>query len=98
MTQTGVITGKKAGKTTITVETQNGKTAKVKVYVSKAPNKPIFKYLSVFSLFIFTPLMVFGLAEVRSIFVLFRFLQTVVLFQICRSSPDWVALPAIRRT
>lgn len=39
VTQTGVITGKKAGKTTITVETQNGKTAKVKVYVSKAPNK-----------------------------------------------------------
>ena len=39
VTQTGVITGKKAGKTTVTVKTQNGKTAKVTVYVRKAPGK-----------------------------------------------------------
>lgn len=35
----GVVTGKKAGKTTVTVKTQNGKTAKATVEVRKAPGK-----------------------------------------------------------
>lgn len=39
VTQSGKITGKKVGKTTVTVETQNGKTAKVTVKVKKAPDE-----------------------------------------------------------
>ena len=39
VTKAGKITGKKAGKTTITVRTHNGKTAKVTVKVKKAPGK-----------------------------------------------------------
>lgn len=39
VTQSGKITGKKAGKTTVTVKTHNGKTAKVTVKVKKAPDK-----------------------------------------------------------
>ena len=39
VSQAGKITGKKAGTTTVTVKTQNGKSAKVKVTVKKAPGK-----------------------------------------------------------
>ena len=39
VTKSGKITGKKAGKTTVTVKTHNGKTAKVTVKVKKAPSK-----------------------------------------------------------
>ena len=39
VSKTGKITGRKAGKTTVTVKTQNGKTAKVTVKVLKAPSK-----------------------------------------------------------
>ena len=39
VTKAGRITGKKAGKTTITVKTHNGKTATCKVTVMKAPGK-----------------------------------------------------------
>ena len=39
VSKTGKITGRKAGKATVTVKTQNGKTAKVTVKVLKAPSK-----------------------------------------------------------
>ena len=39
VTKAGKITGKKAGKTTVTVKTHNGKTAQVTVRVKKAPGK-----------------------------------------------------------
>lgn len=39
VSQSGRITGKRVGVTTVTVETQNGKTAKVNVRVMKAPDK-----------------------------------------------------------
>ncbi len=39
VSKAGKIVGKKAGKTTVTVKTQNGKTAKVTVKVMKAPGK-----------------------------------------------------------
>lgn len=39
VSKTGKITGRKAGKATVTVKTQNGKTAKVTVKVYKAPGK-----------------------------------------------------------
>lgn len=39
VSQAGEITGKKAGTTTVTVKTQNGKAARVKVTVKKAPRK-----------------------------------------------------------
>ena len=39
VSQAGEITGKKVGSTTITVKTQNGKAARVKVTVKKAPSK-----------------------------------------------------------
>lgn len=39
VSKTGVVTGKKAGKTTVTVKTHNGKKATLKLTVKKAPGK-----------------------------------------------------------